>query len=46
LIDAPLIGWMWRNYGDQVVEDAADRLWALHSSFGLAVLDKGAFAHF
>lgn len=35
LIDAPLIAWMWRNYGEQVVEDAADRLWALYGSFGL-----------
>lgn len=37
LIDAPLIAWLWRNYGEQVVEDAADRLWALYGSFGFAV---------
>jgi hypothetical protein len=38
LIDAPLIGWMGRNYGEQVVEDAADRLWALYGSIAHSIL--------
>lgn len=44
LIDAPLIGWMWRNYGDQVVEDAADRLWALYGSIAHSILEGYAGA--
>ncbi len=26
LVDAPLIAWLWRNYGEQVQEDATERL--------------------
>lgn len=44
LIDAPLIAWMWRNYGDQVVEDAADRLWALYGSIAHSILEGYAGA--
>lgn len=38
LIDAGLIAWLWRNYGDQVVEDASDRLWALYGSIAHSIL--------
>jgi hypothetical protein len=44
LIDTPLIAWMWRNYGDQVVEDASDRLWALYGSIAHSVLEGYAGA--
>ncbi len=44
LIDAPLIAWMWRNYGDQVVEDASDRLWALYGSIAHSILEGYAGA--
>ena len=44
LIDAPLIAWMWRNYGDQVVEDATDWLWALYGSIAHSILEGFAGA--
>lgn len=39
LIDAPLIAWLWRNYGDKVEEDASDRLWALYGSIAHTILE-------
>lgn len=44
LIDSPLIAWMWRNYGEQVVEDASDRLWALYGSIAHTILEGYAGA--
>jgi hypothetical protein len=44
LIDAPLIAWMRRHYGDQVVEDATGRLWALYGSIAHSILEGYAGA--
>lgn len=42
LIDAPLIAWLWRNYGERVEEDASDRLWPLYGTLAHAVLAEFA----
>lgn len=44
LVDAPLIAWMWRNCGEQVVEDTAARLWALYGSIAHSILEGYAGA--
>ncbi len=42
LIDSPLIAWLWRHYGDQVQEDAAERLWPLYGSLMHNLLEQFA----
>lgn len=39
LIDSPLIAWLWRKYGEQIEEDAVDRLWALYGSLAHKILE-------
>lgn len=40
LIDSPLIRWLWREHGDEVVEDAGDRLWPLYGSIAHSIMEK------
>lgn len=42
LIDSPLITWLWRKFGDQVQEDASERLWPLYGTLAHAVLEQFA----
>lgn len=42
LIDSPLIVWLWRKFGDQVQEDASERLWPLYGTLAHAVLEQFA----
>lgn len=42
LIDAPLIAWLWRKFGDQVEEDASERLWPLYGTLAHTILEQFA----
>jgi hypothetical protein len=42
LIDSPLIAWLWRQVGDKVEEDAAERLWPLYGTLAHAILEQFA----
>lgn len=42
LIDAPLIAWLRRNHGDEVVEDASERLWPLYGTLMHSILEQFA----
>lgn len=42
LIDSPLIAWLWRKFGDQVQEDASERLWPLCGTLAHTVLEQFA----